>query len=364
MIPLPTTSQRAGQMIITGIEGTTLTAEAERVIRLYTPGGIILFPRNYENPKQLYELIRDVRALSEEVSPGWPMFISVDQEGGKVARLTKPFTQFPDAGALGLADSHELAYRFGGALALELKSVGINMDYAPVLDVNTNPDNPIIGMRALSTDPLRAGVLGVALLNGMQDLGMVAVGKHFPGHGDTAQDSHLELPTVDRDRATLEQVELAPFAHAIENGLKAVMTAHVMYPALDDTMPATFSRKILKNLLRGELGFQGITISDDLEMKAIDNHYKIETLAGLGVEAGLDMFMICHNAEKVAVLHDTLVRGLEKGKISAGSVELSLERIGLLKKSLPKFPATPPCPEDWEYDHNRLAQEMAGFLST
>lgn len=350
-------------MIITGIEGTTLTKEAERVIRLYTPGGVILFPRNYKNPKQLYELIRDLQALAREVSPGWPLFISVDQEGGKVARLTEPFTQFPEPGCLGLADSHELAYRFGSALAMELKSVGINMDYAPVLDVNTNPENPIIGMRAFSTDPLRAGVLGVAFLNGMQDLGMVAVGKHFPGHGDTAQDSHLELPTVDRDEATLEQVELAPFAHAVENGLRAVMTAHVMYPAWDKKLPATLSRQILKNILRARLGFQGIVISDDLEMKAIDNHYKVEELAGMGVEAGLDMFMICHSAEKVAALHDTLVRGIEKGKISAGSVEMSMERIHEVKSRLAKPPSSPPDPDDWEIDHSRLAKEMADYLS-
>lgn len=351
-------------MIIAGIEGTTLTKETEQLIRECQVGGIILFSRNYENPEQLFKLVRDLQKLAHEVSPDWPLFISVDQEGGKVIRLTEPFTQFPEAGCLGIADSHELAYRFGMALGKELSSIGINMNYAPVLDVNTNPDNPIIGMRALSDDPLRAGVLGLAMLNGMQDHGVLAVGKHFPGHGDTKQDSHLELPTVDRDKATLEQVELAPFRHGIQNGLKAIMTAHVVYPAWDKKLPATFSEKILKQVLRKQLQFDGLLISDDLEMKAVEDQYEFEKLAGMGVWAGLDIFMVCNNPDRAHILHKNIMAGIRSQSINPDSVHMTIDRIERVKAALPPFPKKAPCFDDWSEEHTRLAEEMAGFLSS
>lgn len=364
MKPLETLSQRVGQMIFTGIEGTTLTKETEQLIRDCQVGGIVLFSRNYESPEQLFQLVRDLQKLAHEVSPDWPLFISVDQEGGKVIRLTEPFTQFPEAGCLGIADSHELAYRFGTALGIELSSIGINMNYAPVLDVNTNPDNPIIGMRALSNDPLRAGVLGLALLNGMQDHGVLAVGKHFPGHGDTTQDSHLELPTVDRDKATLEMIELAPFSHSIQNGLKAIMTAHVVYPAWDKKLPATFSERILKKVLRGQLQFDGLLISDDLEMKAIEDQFEFDKLAGMGVFAGLDILMVCNNTDRVRTLHENLMAGVRNQSINPDSVHSTIDRIERIKAALPAFPKKAPNFDDWSEEHSRLAEEMAGFLSS
>ncbi len=364
MKPLETLSQRVGQMIICGIEGTTLTQETEQLIRDCQVGGIILFSRNYENPQQLFQLVRDLQKLADEVSSGWPLFISVDQEGGKVARLTEPFTKFPEPGCLGIADSHELAYRFGTALGRELSAMGINMNYAPVLDVNTNPDNPIIGMRALSNDPLRAGVLGLALLNGMQDHGVLAVGKHFPGHGDTTQDSHLALPTVERDRATLEQVELAPFSQCIQNGLKAIMTAHVVYPAWDKNLPATFSEPILKKVLRGQLQFDGLLISDDLEMKAIEDQFEFEKLAGMGVFAGLDIFMVGNNPDRVRTLHAELMVGVRNQSINPDSIHATIDRLEKMKKALPSVPEKAPNFDEWSEEHSRLAEEMAGFLSS
>ncbi len=351
-------------MIITGIEGTTLTKDTEQLIRDCQVGGIILFSRNYESPEQLFQLVQDLQNLAKEVSPDWPLFISVDQEGGKVARLTEPFTKFPEAGCLGIADSHELAYRLGTALGRELSSIGINMNYAPVLDINTNPDNPIIGMRALSSDPLRAGVLGLALLNGMQDHGVLAVGKHFPGHGDTTQDSHLELPTVDRDRATLEQIELAPFSQCIQNGLKAIMTAHVVYPAWDKKLPGTFSERILKKILRGQLQFDGLVISDDLEMKAIEDQYEFDKLAGMGVWAGLDIFMVCNNPDRVRILHESLMTGVRNQSISPDAIHETLDRIGRIKADLPKVPKKAPCFDDWSEEHTRLAEELSAHLSS
>ncbi|WP_347221133.1 glycoside hydrolase family 3 N-terminal domain-containing protein [Mycolicibacterium poriferae] len=173
-----------------------------------------------------------------------PLFISVDQEGGRVARLGKPFTQFPPMSCLGQADSVELAYRFGLGMGKELRAVGINMDYAPVLDVHSNPENPIIGLRALDTDPAKVARLGAELIRGFYDAGVIPVGKHFPGHGDTSQDSHLALPQVERTRESLEQIELVPFIRAIQQGLQVIMTAHVVYPACFARQPATFSYSI------------------------------------------------------------------------------------------------------------------------
>ena len=216
-----------------------------------------------EHPEQLAELIADLQAFASKAGAPAPLFISVDQEGGRVSRLNPPFTRFPEPCCLGLAQSESLAQRFGLALGHELNAVGINMDYAPVLDVNTNPDNPIIGKRAFSNDPDWAGRLGVSFMKGMQEAGVLPVGKHFPGHGDTSLDSHLALPTVDRANKILEQVELVPFQQAIQHGLDVIMTAHVIYHAWDDKNTATFSPMILQTILRERLGFKGLVMSDD-----------------------------------------------------------------------------------------------------
>ena len=356
-----TLPEMTGQMLMTGFEGTRLTAETEALIREHHIGGVILFPRNFENPAQLYSLLSDLQALARETAPGWPLFVSVDQEGGKVARLSEPFTDFPEPGCLGRADSEELAGRFGRALGRELASVGINMDHAPVLDVNTRPENPVIGTRAFSTDPLRAGALAVSFLKGLQENGVLGVGKHFPGHGDTTADSHLELPCVMRDTGTLEQVELLPFAWAVHNGLQAIMTAHVVYPAWDPENPATFSPVILQTVLRRDLRFEGLIISDDLEMKAVEKHLRFEQLPRRGVAAGLDIFLLCNDPEKVKALHRTLVADLEQGTVDAAAVRRSVQRIAAVKAGLPPHPAGPPDPALWREEHRALAAEMAAF---
>ncbi|MFQ5716101.1 MAG: beta-N-acetylhexosaminidase, partial [Nitrospinales bacterium] len=258
--------------------------------------------RNFVSIPQLHRLIRDVQRLASTRGSGIPLFISVDQEGGRVSRLKSPFSEFPSQSCLGKAQSEDLAFRFGQALAWELKAVGINMDFAPVLDVNTNPANPIIGNRALSDDPHWTARLGGAVVRGIRETGVLPVGKHFPGHGDTREDSHLELPRVQKDAAALDQTELLPFAHAIQEGLEAVMTAHVVYPAWDAEYPASFSKTILQDILRTKLNFQGLVISDDLEMKAVENHFPLESIPALGLDAGLDLFLICNSVEKTGAV--------------------------------------------------------------
>lgn len=348
-------------MIMAGFEGTVLTPQTEDLIRNRHIGGLILFGRNYENPDQLLRLIRDLQALALS-SSSTPLFISVDQEGGRVARLKKPFTEYPPVCCLGNAGSDDLAYRFGKALARELKSVGINKDYAPVLDVNTNPKNPIIGDRALADRPEQVARLGVSIIRGFKEEGVIPVGKHFPGHGDTLLDSHLDLPCVTRDAASLEQTELQPFVQAIRAGLEIIMTAHVIYTAWDAEYPATFSRAILQNILREKLGFQGIILSDDLEMKAIEHHFPFESLPVLGIEAGLDQFMICNNMDKVKALQDQMIVDLERGRISVERVKHSVQKILAVKNRIDRNLPSEPDLRSWAQIHLKLAEEMTSYL--
>lgn len=333
-----TLKQQTGQMLVSGFPGITLNSEVEELIGTYHVGGFILFERNFEHPEQLAELIADLQAFASKAGAPAPLFISVDQEGGRVSRLNPPFTRFPEPCCLGLAQSESLAQRFGLALGHELNAVGINMDYAPVLDVNTNPDNPIIGKRAFSNDPDWAGRLGVSFMKGMQEAGVLPVGKHFPGHGDTSLDSHLALPTVDRANEILEQVELVPFQQAIQHGLDVIMTAHVIYHAWDDKNTATFSPMILQTILRERLGFKGLVMSDDLEMKAVQDHVNFDLFPTQGLNAGLDLFLICHDTEKVKALQNRMIEDVESGQIAPARIEQSLRRILAVKNKIPPPP--------------------------
>lgn len=350
-------------MMVAGFEGTTLNSQIEDLIVNHHVGGLILFERNFKNPRQLTRLIGDIQQLALSTPPFAPLFISVDQEGGRVSRLQSPFTRFPAPCCLGKARSESLARRFGLALGREMRAVGINMNYAPVLDVNTNPENPVIGERALSDEPEWAAKLGAAFIQGFREAGVIAVGKHFPGHGDTSQDSHLTLPKVDRDAATLEKVELAPFQFAIDRGLEVIMTAHVIYNAWDAKSPATFSIPIVKNLLREKLGFKGLIISDDLEMKAVQDHIPLESCPVLGARAGIDLFLICHDADKIKAFLKQMRGDLDAGLIPAAAVEGSAQKIMGLKSRTP-------APESGLADlialskeHQPLVEEMQSHLA-
>ena len=347
-------------MIVSGFEGTTLNARTEDLIVQQGIGGLILFERNYKNPDQLLKLINDLQSLNADNSEIPPLFISVDQEGGRVARLGEPFTRFPSMSCLGQADSNELAYRFGLGMGKELRAVGINMDYAPVLDVHSNPENPIIGKRALDTEPEKVARLGAELMRGFYDAGVIPVGKHFPGHGDTSQDSHLTLPRVERTRESLQQCELIPFIHAIQQGLEVIMTAHVVYPAWDDRLPATFSPTIMNDVLRNSLQFDGLIMSDDLEMQAIDQ--KLESIPTLGTQAGIDLFLICHDLEKVSCLQNSMIQDIETGKIPKATIEQSLARIFKVKQKLTALGNTESNLEKILSENKNLAQEMQAFL--
>ncbi len=291
-----------------------------------------------------------------------PLFISVDQEGGRVSRLKAPFSAFPQPGCLGVARSESLARRFGLALGREMRVVGINMVYAPVLDVNTNPENPVIGTRALSDNPGWAARLGKAVIDGICEAGVIPVGKHFPGHGDTDRDSHLELPYVDRDTVSLEKIELEPFAEAVRNGLEVIMTAHVIYSAWDSELPATFSPGIMKNILREKLGFRGLVMTDDLEMKAIEKHIPFDSIPRLGTAAEVDLYLICHDRKKLLSLQDRMIRDVEEGHITKESIELSVRRIKNVKKRIDVSPQGDKNLVELTQTHREIIEEMNSYL--
>ncbi|MDH5564058.1 MAG: beta-N-acetylhexosaminidase [Nitrospirota bacterium] len=317
-----------GQLCMIGFEETEVTPDLRAWMQDYRPGGVILFSRNLVNPEQIAKLTNDLQALAGET----PLLIAIDQEGGRVSRLPSDFTIFPPAATVAQSGSTELAYQAAAVTAKELRSVGINMNMAPVLDIHTNPANPIIGNRAFGTEPERVCQMGAATIAGLQDHRVLACGKHFPGHGDTSTDSHLELPTVQATRQRLETIELKPFRYAIERGLHAIMTAHVHYPALDPTYPATLSSTILSGLLRQELGFSGVIVSDDLEMRAILDHAAVGDAAIRSLQAGADMLLICKSRLLATDTVEALRRAVASQELTPTQIEASLGRIHAVKQ--------------------------------
>jgi beta-N-acetylhexosaminidase len=292
-----------------GFEGKSLPAELSRWLARGEVGGVVLYSRNIESPAQVRTLCREIRSAAGRGNP-FPL-IAVDQEGGRVERFKDPpFTRFPPARACSLfcCRNETVAEAVGAAIAAELRAVGIDMNFAPVLDVDSNPRNPVIGDRAFSEDPTGAAALGIAFAKGSLSRGVLPVGKHFPGHGDTSADSHKELPIVRAGRQTLLRRELLPFRRAAQAGIPALMTAHVMYPALDRALPATLSRKILHDLLRERMRFRGAVFSDALEMKAIADRYGLGEAAVLAVAAGCDVVLVCRGEPAQAEAIDRLAR--------------------------------------------------------
>lgn len=314
-------------LLCVGFAGKTPSPEVLELIARGV-GGVILFARNVESAAQVAELTAALKRAA-----GRPLLVSIDQEGGRVARLRAPqgFTELPPMRALGQARDEALARDVGLLLGRELRAVGIDQDYAPVVDVDTNPANPVIGDRALSRDPAVVGALGAALAQGLQAAGVAACAKHFPGHGDTSQDSHVDLPRLPHALPRLLEVELPPFAALARAGVAAVMTAHVVFEALDAARPATLSPPVLA-LLRERCGFRGCCVSDDLEMKAIAAHVPLEVAAPGAVAAGVDQLLVCHTP---AVQHgaiDLVRRAVEEGRIPRARLAEAKGRVeGLLR---------------------------------
>jgi beta-N-acetylhexosaminidase len=335
-----------------GFDGFEPSADVRRLIRDFGVGGVILFSRNVDGPEQVAELVRELQFLARGAGHDLPLLVGVDQEGGRVARLRQPWTVWPPLRALGRAGSEELARRMGESIAAELRSCGIRCDFAPVVDVDTNPGNPVIGDRSFGDDPEAVGRLGAAFIGGLQGGGVAASAKHFPGHGDTDVDSHLDLPVVDHGLSRLQDVELRPFRHAVEAGVATVMTAHVLVRELDDRLPATLSPGVLGELLRGDLGYRGVVVSDDLEMKAVAKSWRPGGAAALAAKAGCDLLLVCATADAQVEALEGLVRARERDDITWDEMDASCARIRELKQRY-LLPYADPDP--------RVARQSAGL---
>jgi beta-N-acetylhexosaminidase len=328
----PSLAAKIGQLFMVGFEGTKVTPELAAWMGTYGWGGVILFGRNVESPAQLLALTQGLQTARRRGST--PLLIAVDQEGGRVARLKVPFTTFPSAARVGQTASEPLAHEVGQMLGRELRAVGINMDMAPVLDVLTNPANTVIGDRAFGSDPQGVSRIGVAFMSGLHTAGILAVAKHFPGHGDTWLDSHIALPLSERTEAQLRACELLPFQEAIRAGLQAIMTAHVIFNAWDADQPATVSSSILSHILRAEMGFPGVIVSDDLGMAAISETMPWEEVPLQAIRAGVDLLLICHQRQRQEQAYASVLRAIERGELPETLVDCALARLEALKAQL------------------------------
>jgi beta-N-acetylhexosaminidase len=299
----------AGQLIVGGFAGGDLSTSFAGELAAGRRAGAILFRRNLPTVERAAELCAE---LAQKAPAELVPFIGVDQEGGRVVRLPAPALALPPMRELASLGDLELVRAAARAVGEELRAIGFNIDFAPVLDVNTEAQNPVIGDRAFGSDARTVARFGVAFARGLQESFVLACGKHFPGHGDTAADSHTALPVVRHGRARLDQVELPPFRAAIGAGIGALMTAHVVYPELDAGVPATLSRSICASLLRAELGFEGVLFSDDLEMKAVAASWPIEKAAVEAVWAGSDALLVCSDEGQQARAHEGLLHAIER----------------------------------------------------
>lgn len=360
--------RRIGQLLVGSFSGPDVPVELGSLAREFDLGGVTLFGRlgNIETAEQVAGLAFDARSLGREL-PAW---VGIDQEGGRVARLRSPFTEWPAMAVLGRSENEALTGRFARALAAELTAVGVSLDYAPVLDIYTNPKNSVIGDRALGDRPEKVARLGRIIIEELQRSGVAACGKHFPGHGDTTADSHVELPIVEHPPDRLRAVEFVPFKAAIEANVAFIMTAHVLVTSIDEERPATLSRKIIFEILREELGYHGVIVSDDLEMRAIAARYSPGEAAVAAISAGCDALLMCGqgkiaDVQTQAQALEALIHAVESERLPLKRVEDALERNRRAKE---KFRREWRPPSQGQLNsiigceaHQAIAHEMSSF---
>ncbi len=324
--------QLAGQSLVVGFQGTALDSELRFMISQMHIGGIVLFKRNVSDPSQIARLCQEVQAVALETGAP-PLMIAIDQEGGPVSRLGPPFTVFPGNRAIGQARSKEAAMAFGITTAQELGGVGITMNLAPVLDVTPRgPESYIMSDRVFGEDPGLAADLGHAIIEGLQQHGIVATAKHFPGLGRSTIDPHRQLPYIDTESHVLEPTDLVPFRAAVQGGVGAVMLSHAVYVALDPLWPASLSSVIAKDLLRNNLGFEGVTMTDDLDMGAIEQHFDVGTIVKRLSDANIDMALICRNSAKIRAVYRAFVKEIGRSHRIRTKRIASVQRVLDLKE--------------------------------
>ncbi len=322
-----------GQLFWIGLEGPTLTGKEAEFMVENNIGGVTLFGRNLENPQQVHKLCTDLHNLRYKMPTKTPPFVAIDMEGGRVHRLKAPFTQWPALGKLAELDSTSVAFKFGNMMGQELRALGVNVDFAPCVDVMTNPKNILIGDRSLGTDPEEVAKLASGLVRGYIKAGIVPCAKHFPGHGNTVIDSHEDLPVEDVDKATLDERELIPFKKTIRARLDLIMTAHILYKNIDPDFPATLSPLIIKKILREELRYRNLIITDDLDMKALTKNYAREEIPVLALQAGCDVLLYCNEPSSPPIGLEAVRKAMQDKKIPAPQIQDSIHRVLQLKKS-------------------------------
>jgi beta-N-acetylhexosaminidase len=353
-----------GQLAIAGFAGHSIPTDLKLLAKEFDLGGIILFARNVAEPEQVAEIAREARSLTNEL----PLWVSTDQEGGRVARLKSPFTVWPPMRTLGRSGDERLAERFARALAAELRAVGISLDYTPVLDILTTARNPAIGDRALAETADEVARFGSAIIRTLQAEGIAASGKHFPGHGDTSVDSHFDLPVIEHPPDRIERVELVPFRAAIEADVASIMTAHILIPAIDDERPATLSPAVVTGMLKESLGFKGLVLSDDIGMGAISARYGTVEATVAAIAAGCDAVLMCGTDQDVqSRALEAVIHALEDRTLPIKRVEDALARHRRVKE---RFLAPPrPLPLVGSAlrallgrdEHQAVSDEMARF---
>jgi len=322
-----TLEQKIGQMIMPAVPGKKMTPQLETILKKYSPGGVIFFGYNLGSPDEVKKFTASIQKYSIECS-GIPVLISVDQEGGRVKRLTEGVTQFPGNMAAGAAFDKKLTYLWGRVLGLELRLLGINMNLTPVLDINDNPDNPVINTRSFGADIDTVSVMGRAYIKGQQESRCVSVGKHFPGLGNSGVDTHLKLTVIDFDMKRLEDVELKPFGDAIKDGLECIMTTHSAFPKiLMNRDSATVSPFFLTDVLRDKMKFKGLILTDDMEMGAITKEFMIGDAAVKSVAAGTDIILLSTYGASIEKIYTSLISAAKDGRISPERINDSARRV-------------------------------------
>ncbi|HEY9060397.1 MAG TPA: beta-N-acetylhexosaminidase [Pseudobacteroides sp.] len=324
-----TSDEKVGQLIIAGFEGQMANEDVKDLIERYHVGGFILFKKNIKSALQTVNLINSIKETNSVNKI--PLFISLDEEGGRISRMPAEFKKIPSSQDIGAKDNEVLSYDVGRALGNMVGQLGFNLDFAPVLDINSNPNNKVIGDRALGSDPDTVKRLGVSTMRGLQSQNVIPVVKHFPGHGDTLEDSHVGLPVINYDLERLQSFEFVPFIHAIQNNADAVMIAHILIKKMDAIYPASMSEKIVTNILRQNMGFNGVVMTDDLTMGAILKNYNIGNAAVKSINAGCDILLVCHGYNKEVSVIETIKEAVQKGIISKERLNESVYRIIKLK---------------------------------
>ncbi|WP_262675148.1 beta-N-acetylhexosaminidase [Paenibacillus sp. J5C2022] len=326
-----TLEEKIGQLMIIGLNGTEPDAFAKEMIQMHKVGGFILYGDNIDNAEQTLALLNGLKELNA-AEDGIPLLLSVDQEGGRVSRLPDEYRPLPKAMSVGSKDDERYTRLTGQALGIAVKSLGFNMNFAPVLDINSNPKNPVIGDRAYGTDAASVTEHGMLAMEGIRSEGVIPVVKHFPGHGDTSVDSHIDLPVVGKSLEQLEQLELVPFREAIRQDADVIMVAHLLLPQLDKDYPSSLSKEIVTGLLREQLQYDGVVVTDDMTMGGITDGYGVAEAAVKSLQAGTDLILVGHNNKDQLAAWNAIKQSIEDGQLSEQRLDQSVDRIMRLKQ--------------------------------